>query len=193
MEKQDIINYVMHTVHNTNPAVLAGMLKQFETENTKSALKLITFESNYTFNSDGEKVYEEIPDSGLTTDWALDKCSLTPDELRGAFSKEQLDDAYARNIEGLETPIFETYMEEGYRAIFNGDNITPISYTEDGGTTFNASAIIINTWSWEDGSYTVLGINCTHTVGGITLQDFYIATVEPDTPEEDSLLMMLKR
>lgn len=59
MTKQDIINYVMNTPHNTNAAVLSSMLDTFAANDNKEEIELSATENNI-YTPETGKVYKKV-------------------------------------------------------------------------------------------------------------------------------------
>lgn len=59
MNKQDIINYVVKTPHNTNKAVLSDMLDQFAASDNKIEIELTATE-NKVYTPETGKVYSKV-------------------------------------------------------------------------------------------------------------------------------------
>lgn len=59
MTKQDVIEYVMNTPHNTNPAVLSGILDDFGSSDNKQEIELSATE-NKVYTPDEGKVYNKV-------------------------------------------------------------------------------------------------------------------------------------
>lgn len=59
MTKQDIINYVMNTPHNTNAAVLSSMLDSFVASDNKEEIELSATENN-TYTPETGQVYKKV-------------------------------------------------------------------------------------------------------------------------------------
>lgn len=59
MTKQDIINYVMNTPHNTNAAVLSSMLDIFIASDNKEEIELSATENNIYTPETGQ-VYKKV-------------------------------------------------------------------------------------------------------------------------------------
>lgn len=59
MTKQDIINYVMNTPHNTNAAVLSSMLDIFVASDNKEEIELSATENN-TYTPETGQVYKKV-------------------------------------------------------------------------------------------------------------------------------------
>lgn len=59
MTKQDIINYVMNTPHNTNAAVLSSMLDAFVASDNKEEIELSATE-NDVYTPETGQVYKKV-------------------------------------------------------------------------------------------------------------------------------------
>lgn len=59
MNKQDIINYVVKTPHNTNKAILSDMLDQFAASDNKIEIELTATE-NKVYTPETGKVYSKV-------------------------------------------------------------------------------------------------------------------------------------
>lgn len=59
MNKQDIINYVVNTPHNTNKAVLSDMLDEFAAGDNKIEVELVATE-NKVYTPETGKVYSKV-------------------------------------------------------------------------------------------------------------------------------------
>ena len=72
MTKQDVIEYVMNTPHNTNPAVLSTILNEFGASDNKQEIELSATE-NKVYTPEEGKVYNKVtvnvptPPSDITT------------------------------------------------------------------------------------------------------------------------------
>ena len=59
MDKNDIIEYVMHTPHNTNPSVLSSVLDSLTISDNKEEIELSATE-NKVYTPDNGKVYKKV-------------------------------------------------------------------------------------------------------------------------------------
>ena len=72
MDKNDVIEYVMNTPHNTNPAVLSTILNEFGASDNKQEIELSATE-NKIYTPEEGKVYNKVtvnvpaPPSDITT------------------------------------------------------------------------------------------------------------------------------
>lgn len=60
MTKKDIIDYLNETPHNTNPAVVDGMLDSFQTGDNKEEIELVATENKKVYTPDSGKVYKKV-------------------------------------------------------------------------------------------------------------------------------------
>jgi hypothetical protein len=166
MTKQDIIDYVMHTPHNTNRAVLNSMLNQIGGENNPIVVKTIQSTiknpfSDYFENIDVQNLHNEAMFNDVTLILRVDGQVLGVEPFT-TYINSNLNGFYCS-----QASIFENSVD-AYNSLFNIEgNLQEFKYAT-GGTIIDGLAysdLIPSTLTIIYHPYEKTFVNITYNVG----------------------------